>query len=55
VAWIMLGFILSFCIRMPPATNELLEKWAHEQYIAKHYQDPSQQWGNFYYFRMQNI
>ncbi|GAB2247751.1 hypothetical protein Droror1_Dr00007633 [Drosera rotundifolia] len=31
------------------------QKWAHEQYIAKHHQGPSQQWGNFYYFRMQNI
>ncbi|CAH9130120.1 unnamed protein product [Cuscuta epithymum] len=29
--------------------------WAHKQYIAKHQQGPSQQWGNFYYFRMQNI
>ncbi|XP_010544169.1 PREDICTED: uncharacterized protein LOC104816868 [Tarenaya hassleriana] len=29
--------------------------WAHKQYIAKHRQGPSQQWGNLYYFRMQNI
>ncbi|XP_058068175.1 uncharacterized protein LOC131217282 isoform X2 [Magnolia sinica] len=26
-----------------------------QQYIAKHQQGPSQQWGNFYYYRMQNI
>ncbi|XP_061354368.1 uncharacterized protein LOC133298996 isoform X2 [Gastrolobium bilobum] len=31
------------------------QEWAHKQYIAKHHQGPSQQWGNFYYFRMQNI
>nr|GMC78004.1 uncharacterized protein LOC109188228 [Ipomoea batatas] len=31
------------------------QDWAHKQYIAKHHQGPSQQWGNFYYFRMQNI
>lgn len=31
------------------------QEWAHKQYIAKHQQVPSQQWGNFYYFRMQNI
>ncbi|TYI26578.1 hypothetical protein ES332_A05G123000v1 [Gossypium tomentosum] len=31
------------------------QEWAHKQYIAKHQQGPSQQWGNFYYFRMQNI
>ncbi|KAL6312506.1 hypothetical protein AAG906_001831 [Vitis piasezkii] len=31
------------------------DEWAHKQYIAKHLQGPSQQWGNFYYFRMQNI
>ncbi|KAK9078419.1 hypothetical protein SSX86_002476 [Deinandra increscens subsp. villosa] len=31
------------------------QEWAHKQYIAKHPQAPSQQWGNFYYFRMQNI
>ncbi|PPR86332.1 hypothetical protein GOBAR_AA34362 [Gossypium barbadense] len=31
------------------------KEWAHKQYIAKHQQGPSQQWGNFYYFRMQNI
>lgn len=33
----------------------LSQEWAHKQYIAKHLQGPSQQWGNFYYFRMQNI
>ncbi|KAJ7962678.1 Pyridoxamine 5'-phosphate oxidase-related, FMN-binding [Quillaja saponaria] len=31
------------------------QEWAHKQYIAKHQHGPSQQWGNFYYFRMQNI
>ncbi|XP_010519270.1 PREDICTED: uncharacterized protein LOC104798773 isoform X2 [Tarenaya hassleriana] len=31
------------------------QEWAHKQYIAKHQQGPSQQWGNFHYFRMQNI
>ncbi|KAI3524884.1 hypothetical protein L1887_03552 [Cichorium endivia] len=31
------------------------QEWAHKQYIAKHQQAPSQQWGNFYYFRMQKI
>ncbi|KAK6911161.1 hypothetical protein RJ641_023254 [Dillenia turbinata] len=31
------------------------QEWAHKQYIGKHHQGPSQQWGNFYYFRMQNI
>ncbi|XP_022891633.1 uncharacterized protein LOC111406412 [Olea europaea var. sylvestris] len=31
------------------------QEWAHKQHIAKHQQGPSQQWGNFYYFRMQNI
>ncbi|XP_023549204.1 uncharacterized protein LOC111807632 [Cucurbita pepo subsp. pepo] len=31
------------------------QEWAHKQYIAKHQQGPSQQWGNFYYFRMQDI
>ncbi|XP_027122630.1 uncharacterized protein [Coffea arabica] len=31
------------------------QEWAHKQYIAKHQQGPSQQWGNFYYFRMETI
>ncbi|KAK4375336.1 hypothetical protein RND71_006013 [Anisodus tanguticus] len=31
------------------------QEWAHKQYISKHQQGPSQQWGNFFYFRMQNI
>ncbi|XVE91084.1 hypothetical protein DITRI_Ditri20bG0127500 [Diplodiscus trichospermus] len=31
------------------------QEWAHKQYIAKHHQGQSQQWGNFYYFRMKNI
>ncbi|WZY93330.1 hypothetical protein YC2023_065659 [Brassica napus] len=30
-------------------------EWAHKQYMAKHHQGPSQQWGNFHYFRMHNI
>ncbi|CAO2824595.1 unnamed protein product [Amaranthus hypochondriacus] len=35
--------------------SEDQQEWAHKQYIKKHLQGPSQQWGNFYYFRMQNI
>ncbi|XP_042495954.1 uncharacterized protein LOC122075113 isoform X2 [Macadamia integrifolia] len=31
------------------------QEWAHKQYMAKHQQGASQQWGNFYYFRMQSI
>ncbi|KAM7258196.1 hypothetical protein ACFE04_013937 [Oxalis oulophora] len=31
------------------------QEWAHKQYITKHQQGRSQQWGNFHYFRMQNI
>ncbi|XP_026458064.1 uncharacterized protein LOC113358663 [Papaver somniferum] len=31
------------------------QEWAHKQYVAKHQQVASQQWGNFHYFRMQNI
>ncbi|XP_073040205.1 uncharacterized protein [Primulina eburnea] len=31
------------------------QEWAHKQYMSKHQQGPSQQWGNFFYFRMQNI
>ncbi|VAI86281.1 unnamed protein product [Triticum turgidum subsp. durum] len=31
------------------------QEWAHKQYVAKHQQWASQQWGNFYYYRMQNI
>uniref|UniRef100_A0A1J3CIH6 CREG-like beta-barrel domain-containing protein n=1 Tax=Noccaea caerulescens TaxID=107243 RepID=A0A1J3CIH6_NOCCA len=37
----------------PLPENE--QEWAHTQYMAKHHQGPSQQWGNFHYFRMQNI
>ncbi|CAA7044394.1 unnamed protein product [Microthlaspi erraticum] len=37
----------------PLPENE--QEWAHKQYMAKHHQGPSQQWGNFHYFRMQNI
>nr|CAN68358.1 hypothetical protein VITISV_029195 [Vitis vinifera] len=38
-----------------PRCTLVVQEWAHKQYIAKHLQGPSQQWGNFYYFRMQNI
>uniref|UniRef100_A0A7N0U0K3 CREG-like beta-barrel domain-containing protein n=1 Tax=Kalanchoe fedtschenkoi TaxID=63787 RepID=A0A7N0U0K3_KALFE len=31
------------------------QKWAHKQYLSKHQHGPSQQWGNLYYFRMENI
>lgn len=31
------------------------QEWARQQYISKHQQWASQQWGNFYYYRMQNI
>ncbi|KAF9613309.1 hypothetical protein IFM89_006819 [Coptis chinensis] len=31
------------------------QEWAHRQYVAKHQQGASQQWGNFYYYRMHNI
>ncbi|CAA7402298.1 unnamed protein product [Spirodela intermedia] len=31
------------------------QEWGHKQYTAKHQQWASQQWGNFYYYRMQNI
>ncbi|KFK35842.1 hypothetical protein AALP_AA4G044100 [Arabis alpina] len=37
----------------PLPENE--QEWAHKQYIAKHHQGASQQWGNFHYFRMHNI
>ncbi|CAN8303079.1 unnamed protein product [Cochlearia groenlandica] len=37
----------------PLPDNE--QEWAHKQYIAKHHQGASQQWGNFHYFRMHNI
>lgn len=33
----------------------LLQEWACKQYLAKHQLWASQQWGNFYYYRMQNI
>ncbi|KAJ7962679.1 Pyridoxamine 5'-phosphate oxidase-related, FMN-binding [Quillaja saponaria] len=38
-----------------PRCTLVVQEWAHKQYIAKHQHGPSQQWGNFYYFRMQNI
>ncbi|KAH9667790.1 Pyridoxamine 5'-phosphate oxidase family protein [Citrus sinensis] len=38
-----------------PRCTLVVQEWAHKQYIAKHHQGPSQQWGNFYYFRMQDI
>ncbi|XP_039782619.1 uncharacterized protein LOC120649765 isoform X1 [Panicum virgatum] len=31
------------------------QEWAHQQYVSKHQQWASQQWGNFYYYRMQTI
>ncbi|WOK96334.1 hypothetical protein Cni_G05041 [Canna indica] len=31
------------------------QEWARKQYMAKHQQWASHQWGNFYYYRMQNI
>ncbi|RZS26037.1 hypothetical protein BHM03_00059327, partial [Ensete ventricosum] len=31
------------------------KEWARQQYMAKHQQWSSHQWGNFYYYRMQNI
>ncbi|KAM0943272.1 putative FMN-binding split barrel [Dioscorea sansibarensis] len=31
------------------------QEWAHKQFMAKHQQWASQQWGNFHYFRMQTI
>ncbi|ONK78874.1 uncharacterized protein A4U43_C01F460 [Asparagus officinalis] len=31
------------------------QEWARMQYLAKHQQWASQQWGNFYYYRMQSI
>ncbi|KAI4331150.1 hypothetical protein MLD38_029365 [Melastoma candidum] len=34
---------------------ESQQGWAHKLYKGKHHQGPSQQWGNFHYFRMQNI
>ncbi|KAI3775183.1 hypothetical protein L1987_49752 [Smallanthus sonchifolius] len=38
-----------------PLSEDEHQEWAHKQFIAKHQHAPSQQWGNFYYFRMQNI
>lgn len=31
------------------------QEWARQQFIAKHQQWASQQWGNFYYYRMDTI
>lgn len=31
------------------------QEWAHAYYIGKHQQGASQQWGNFYYYRMELI
>lgn len=31
------------------------QEWAHKQYTAKHQQGATQQWGNFYYYRMESI
>uniref|UniRef100_A0A0E0JVI5 CREG-like beta-barrel domain-containing protein n=1 Tax=Oryza punctata TaxID=4537 RepID=A0A0E0JVI5_ORYPU len=32
-----------------------LQEWAHQQYVSKHQQWASHQWGNFYYYKMQTI
>ncbi|BAF07805.1 uncharacterized LOC4328299 [Oryza sativa Japonica Group] len=32
-----------------------LQEWAHQQYVLKHQQWASHQWGNFYYYKMQTI
>ncbi|XP_057814401.1 uncharacterized protein LOC131028181 isoform X1 [Cryptomeria japonica] len=37
----------------PPFWRKL--EWAHAYYTAKHQQGASQQWGNFYYYRMELI
>ncbi|KAI5070914.1 hypothetical protein GOP47_0013165 [Adiantum capillus-veneris] len=37
-----------------PLPNEQQE-WAHKTYTAKHQQGATQQWGNFYYYRMESI
>ncbi|KAH9305294.1 hypothetical protein KI387_009698 [Taxus chinensis] len=37
-----------------PLSNDQQE-WAHSYYTAKHQQGASQQWGNFYYYRMDSI
>ncbi|XP_073016271.1 uncharacterized protein [Primulina eburnea] len=31
------------------------QEWAHKQYMSKHQPGPSQRWGSFFYFWMQNI
>ncbi|CAD6248095.1 unnamed protein product [Miscanthus lutarioriparius] len=31
------------------------QEWGHQQYVSKHQQWASQQWGNFYYYRMHTI
>lgn len=31
------------------------QEWAHKVYTAKHQQGATQQWGNFYYYRMESI
>nr|CAB3483524.1 unnamed protein product [Digitaria exilis] len=38
-----------------PRCTLVVQEWAHKEYVAKHQQWSSQQWGNFYYYRMQNI
>nr|CAB3481460.1 unnamed protein product [Digitaria exilis] len=38
-----------------PRCTLVVQEWAHKEYVAKHQQWASQQWGNFYYYRMQNI
>ncbi|KAH7439692.1 hypothetical protein KP509_04G072600 [Ceratopteris richardii] len=37
-----------------PLSSEQQE-WAHKTYTAKHQQGATQQWGNFYYYRMETI
>ncbi|WOK95001.1 hypothetical protein Cni_G03706 [Canna indica] len=32
-----------------------LQDWAHQQFVSKQQQRASQKWGNFHYYRMQNI
>ncbi|WVZ77908.1 hypothetical protein U9M48_025707 [Paspalum notatum var. saurae] len=35
--------------------KKLYQEWAHQLYASKHQQWASQQWGNFYYYRMHTI
>ncbi|XP_057814403.1 uncharacterized protein LOC131028181 isoform X3 [Cryptomeria japonica] len=38
-----------------PRCSLVVQEWAHAYYTAKHQQGASQQWGNFYYYRMELI